>query len=169
MTNSEESHHAYNPFHEPLQATQRLIDDNSNIFGAETDLEESPPIIKRHQPSRAWMLLIFPAVFLFIIAFLLVIMVIWLFYRRARFDSSFASVTNDALIVDEATRWCQLLAIISHANCQESNEAPKLLGLAISSLLASSAILSMMYLLTKLICCFFSPRRAELSPPVSHL
>lgn len=142
MTNSEESHHAYNPFHEPLQATQRLIDDNSTIFGAET--EESPPIIKRHQ-SRAWMLLIFPAVFLFIIASLLVIMVLWLFYRRARFDPSFASVANDALIVDEATQWCQLLAIISHADCHKSNEAPKLLGLTISSLLASSAILSMMY------------------------
>jgi hypothetical protein len=143
MTNSEESYHTYNSSHELLQANQSFLDDNPNISGAET--KESPPIIKRHR-GRAWMLLIFPAILLFIIACLLVIMVLWLFYHHAIFDLSFASVTNDALIVDEATQWCQLLAIISHANCDESKDAPKLLGLAISSLLASSAILSMMYL-----------------------
>jgi hypothetical protein len=61
----------------------------------------------------------------------------WLLHHRANFDSSFASVMKDALIVDEAAQWCHLLTIVSRSPC---DKAQNLLGLTLSGLLVSHAI-----------------------------
>jgi hypothetical protein len=128
---SEESHNQYHPLHEAPTAAQWHVDDSPRTFGAQTI--KSPPITRKR---RAWMVLIVPAILLFIIAVLLCIMLAWLLYGRVKFDPSFASSTNHALIIDESTQWCQLSAIARHANCV-SNDAPSLLGLTLSGLLVN--------------------------------
>lgn len=119
-----------NPYH-PVPNTAQWAQDN-----IPTTFIDSPRIAKR---TRAWVLLIVPAMFLLIIITLLCTMVIWLLYCHVDFDPSFGYVTNNALVVDEAAQWCQLLAIASHGNCK-LNQAPSLLGLTLSGVLVSRAI-----------------------------
>jgi len=84
-------------------------------------------------------LLIFPAILLFVIAALLCFMLLWLLYRHVDFDPSLASATNGALVVDEATQWCQMLAIAGHANC-DFKTSTKPTRLTLSALMASLSI-----------------------------
>jgi hypothetical protein len=128
---SEESHNQYHLLHEAPTAAQWHLDDSSRTFRVQ--MIKSPPITRKRW---AWMLLIVPAILLFIIAVLLCIMLAWLLYGRVKFDSSFASSTNHTLIIDESTQWCQLLAIARHANC-DLKDPPSLLGLTLSGLLVS--------------------------------
>lgn len=46
---------------------------------------------------------------------------------------------NNALIVDEAAQWCQLLSAANYVDCN-SNHAPSLLGLTLSGILVSRTI-----------------------------
>jgi len=136
MMNSEESYNPYHALHEASMATQWDPDAIPGMFCAQTI--KSPPITKK---CWAWVMLIVPTMFLFIIAFLLCVMLLWLFYHHANFDLSLASVTDGALIVDEAAQWCQLLAILpGRANCNELKQAQNLLGLTLSGLLVSQVI-----------------------------
>jgi hypothetical protein len=130
--NSEESYNPYYSLHEVPQSTHG---NTSGVLDAGTI--ESPPNTKRR---RAGMLLIFPAMFLFVIAALFGMMLFWLLYHRANFDGSFASVTKDTVIVDEAAQWCQLLTTVSRANCDKANQAQSLLGLTLSGLMVCYAI-----------------------------
>lgn len=127
--NSEESYNPYHSLHDAPNVSQWPQDNIPTTF------VESPQIAKR---TRAWALLIVPAMFLLIIITLLCTMLIWLLYRHVDFDPSFEYVTNNALVVDEAAQWCQLLAIASHGNC-DPNQAPSLLGLTLSGVLVSRA------------------------------
>jgi hypothetical protein len=77
---------------------------------------------------------------LFVILALLCFLLQWLLHHRANFDPSFGNMTKDALIVDEAAQWCQLLTIVSHSPCNETKQAQNLLGLTLSGLLVSHTI-----------------------------
>lgn len=130
--NSEESFNSYHSHEVPDVTTE---DTPSHTVNAQTI--ESPPITKRR---RAWMLLILPSVCLLTITALLCVMLLWLLYRRAGFDSSFSSLNNDALIVDEAAQWCQLSAMVGRANCDQEQQTQNLIGLTLSGLLVSDPI-----------------------------
>ena len=137
---SEESYNPYHSLHKAPQANQWPPDDTESTVGAVTI--ESPPIIKRR---RAWVLLVIPAMLLFSILVLLCFMLQWLLHHRADFDLSFGNMTfgnmtKDALIVDEAAQWCQLLTIVNHDPCNKVKQAQNLLGLTLSSLLVSHPI-----------------------------
>ena len=83
------------------------------------------------------MLLVIPAMLLGAILALLCFMLLWLLHHRANFDLSFATVTKDSLIVNEAAQWCKLLSMVSHEPCDKAKQAQNLLGLTLSSLLVS--------------------------------
>jgi hypothetical protein len=136
MTTSADDH--FDPYHSLYGApmgTQWPSSDIPMTFGSQT-VVEPPPSTKK---SRSWMILILPAILLFVIAALLCFMLLWLLYRDVNFDPSFASMTNGALILDEAAQWCQMLAIAGHASC-DSNQAPNLLGLTLSGLMVRLSI-----------------------------
>jgi hypothetical protein len=133
-TNTEDDYDPYRLSNEAPMGTQSPAD-IPTAFGSQT-VVGSPPTKKR---SRSWMLLILPAILLFVIAALLCFMLLWLLYRHLNLDPTFASATNHALIVDEASQWCQMLGIARHASC-DSKRAPNLLGLTLSGLIASLSI-----------------------------
>jgi hypothetical protein len=132
MMGSEESYNPYHSLHDAPNATHCPLDSDM-LSTSGTRAVSSPQFAKK---NRAWVLLILPTIFLSIIAALFGIMLLWLLYHRVKFDQ--ASVTNGALISDEGARWCQLLNMVSSANCDQLKQ--NMLGLTLSGLLVSSAI-----------------------------
>lgn len=138
-----ESEECYNPHHpvhlHEAHSTQYSQDDIPTTFGAQTieSPNPSPAIAKK---CRAWVLLIVPGVLLLMIAVLFCVMLLWLLHHHVDFDPSFASATRNELIVDQAAQWCKLLSIADHGKC-DLNQAPSLLGLALSGILVSRQVL----------------------------
>lgn len=134
MMDSEDHYDPYNSLYEPPIVTPPPVNPTAfGNLGSQTAVESLPT-----KKSRNWTLLILPAIFLFVIAGLLCFMVLWLLYRHVNFDASFGSVTNGAIIVDEAAQWCQMLTM-TRTSCK-SEQAPNLLGLTLSGLMVSLSI-----------------------------
>lgn len=126
------SEESYNPYH-PLQQPTTAYWPQDTISSTATKY----PLVS--QKCRPWALLIVPALMILTITALFCLMLLWLLYHHVNFDPSFASMTNNALIVDEAAQWCWLLSVVHYADC-DSNQAPSLLGLTLSGILVSHVI-----------------------------
>ncbi|KAG9007794.1 hypothetical protein FRB93_007185 [Tulasnella sp. JGI-2019a] len=101
---------------------------------------EAVPARKRH----ALGLLVVPALALLAITGLVVTMMLWLLLHRRTPDATTpTSVTHGALIVDEASKWCDIV----DADACNSDLAPSLLGLTLSGLLSKAVSFSVPFVL----------------------
>ncbi|KAG9007793.1 hypothetical protein FRB93_007184 [Tulasnella sp. JGI-2019a] len=115
--------------------------DPRHISGANTaPPAPAVPVRKR----RALGLLVVPALTLLVIIGLVAAMMFWLLLHRRTPDATTpTSVTHGALIVDEASKWCD---IVNVGAC-DSDLAPSLLGLTLSGLLSKAVSFSVPFVL----------------------
>ena len=106
---------------------------------ASTLAPSSSPL--KGKKKRPFLFLIIPFVLVLGIIAVLIAMIVWLLTSQKHPFGAPASVTREALIVDESSRWCKIQKeVLKSATCGSDLE-PSLLGLTLSGLLVRTPLI----------------------------